>query len=270
MSQDAEEAAPAWPLWTIPVALVSAVVLGSVGQGLVLVIAGVSISAKHPPAGVTVGGTLVLDFALVGSALVFAQLTAPLRPWQFGLRLAPLGRALKWLGIVAASYVAVGQIYGALVSRAPKDQLQGLTVTSPAASIAAFAVLVCLVAPVAEELFFRGFVFGALRRRVGVWAGAVISGVLFGAVHAGGGTPAVFLPLLALFGFGLAILYWRTGSLLPGIALHSINNAIAFGALINWGWQIVVLVAAALLVLALVLVPVAAAAERFPPVASEH
>ncbi|MGI8920577.1 MAG: CPBP family intramembrane glutamic endopeptidase [Solirubrobacteraceae bacterium] len=270
MSEAPDEAAPPWPLWTIPVALVCTVVVGSVGQGVVLAIAGVSISDKHPPAGVTVGGTLVLDLALVGSALVFARLTAPLRALQFGLRLPALGRSLKWLAIVAIGYVAVGQAYGALISRAPKDQLEGLSANAPAASIAAFAVLVCLIAPIAEELFFRGFVFGAMRRRVGVWLAAVISGLLFGAVHAGGGTPAVLLPLLAMLGFGLAILYWRTGSLLPGIALHSINNAIAFGALINWDWQILPLAVGALFALAIVLGPIAAAAKRDPPVALGH
>jgi membrane protease YdiL (CAAX protease family) len=73
----------------------------------------------------------------------------------------------------------------------------------------------------------------------------VISGLVFGGVHAGSAPALDLLPLAAL-GFGLCLLYQYTGSLYPCIAVHSLNNSIAFGSLEDWDWQIPVLMVAAL------------------------
>ena len=59
----------------------------------------------------------------------------------------------------------------------------------------------------------------------------------------------MFLVPLAIFGFVLCIVRWRTGSLLPCIALHAVNNALAFGITEDWtGGQVLLLVAGALAV----------------------
>ncbi len=57
--------------------------------------------------------------------------------------------------------------------------------------------------------------------------------MLFGAVHVFG-QEAVFLVPLALLGVALCVIRWRTGSLLPCIALHAVNNAIAFSVAESW------------------------------------
>jgi membrane protease YdiL (CAAX protease family) len=81
-----------------------------------------------------------------------------------------------------------------------------------------------VVAPVAEEVFFRGFIYAGLRARWGVgWALAVTSAV-FALVHL---TPGVFPPLF-LMGLLLAYLYERSDSLWPSILLHAAINSIAF------------------------------------------
>ena len=54
---------------------------------------------------------------------------------------------------------------------------------------------------------------------------ALVCGLIFGALHALTGITAV--PPLIVFGFLLALLYERTGSIVPGILLHMINNSIA-------------------------------------------
>jgi membrane protease YdiL (CAAX protease family) len=112
------------------------------------------------------------------------------------------------------------------------------------------AALTCVVAPICEEFLFRGFIFTALRNWRGVWPAAIISGLLFGGVHAGS-APAVDLVPLAGLGFGLCLLYRATGSLYPCIAAHSLNNSLAFGSLEDWGWQIPVLMVSALAIVAL-------------------
>ncbi len=84
-----------------------------------------------------------------------------------------------------------------------------------------FAVVV--VAPVAEELFFRGFMLGGLVAAVGDLRAIVVSSALFAAMHASVGT---FIPLF-LAGVLLAWLYLRTRSIWPPIAAHSTQNALA-------------------------------------------
>ena len=66
----------------------------------------------------------------------------------------------------------------------------------------------------------------ALWRRMGPWLAALITGVVFGLIH-GLSSPIEFLPPLALLGFVLCILRWRTGSIYPCFVLHATNNAIA-------------------------------------------
>lgn len=106
------------------------------------------------------------------------------------------------------------------------------TLQTPA-SIAWVIVLLCVVVPIGEEVFFRGFVFGGLRARWGVTVAAVGSAAFFAAVHLQlvHGVPIFFLGVL------LALAYQRTGSLVPAIVAHSLNNVIAL--LSAWrGWGI--------------------------------
>jgi hypothetical protein len=104
---------------------------------------------------------------------------------------------------------------------------------------------VAVVAPIAEEFFFRGFFFAALRNWKGLWPAAIITGLVFGGIHVGSAEVALLLPL-AFFGFVLCLLRERTGSLFPCIVLHSANNSLAFGVSQHWSWQIPLLFVCAL------------------------
>ena len=136
------------------------------------------------------------------------------------------------------------------------------------AALVAVGVLVTVFAPIAEEPFFRGFFFTALRNWKGVALAAIITGIVFGAIHAGS-SPAASLVPLAVFGALLCLLYWRTGSLLPCIALHAINNSIAYGASQHWSWQIPLVVIGALCVCAVVLAPIVVRAQARPVLADD-
>jgi membrane protease YdiL (CAAX protease family) len=85
-------------------------------------------------------------------------------------------------------------------------------------------IVVVLIGPFAEELFFRGFVFAGLLRRFGLPAAVVISSALFAAAHM---DMAVAGPAF-LAGSVFALVYWRTGTLWPVILAHTVQNAIAF------------------------------------------
>ena len=85
---------------------------------------------------------------------------------------------------------------------------------------------IVVVAPVVEEIFFRGFVFGGLRPRYGWQQAAVISAALFAAIHLPLWT--TLLPHL-VFGYLLAYLYERSNSIWPGILMHALINAGVLG-----------------------------------------
>ena len=82
-----------------------------------------------------------------------------------------------------------------------------------------------IAAPISEEVCFRGMLFGGLRERLPRLAAALISALIFGGLHALTGLSAV--PPLVAFGFVLALLYEKTGSIVPGILLHMLNNSVA-------------------------------------------
>ena len=100
--------------------------------------------------------------------------------------------------------------------------------------IAAGFMVVC-VAPVAEEFFFRGFFYRALRSRYSILVAAAIDGLLFGVIHFdfSGADALLILPPLGVLGFTFCLIYEKTGSIYPVIALHALNNAIAFGVTVE-------------------------------------
>jgi len=91
------------------------------------------------------------------------------------------------------------------------------------AEIAVIAVLVGVVVPIGEEVFFRGLAFGALRRRMNRHLAVLLSALFFAAAHL---EPVTLLPII-LLGAVLAYAYDYTGSLVPGMIAHGANNLAA-------------------------------------------
>ena len=87
-----------------------------------------------------------------------------------------------------------------------------------------FGILsITLLAPVLEELLFRGAIQSELQLKYKPWIAILISSLLFGVVHL---NPAQ-IPFAFMLGMMFGWLYYRTGSLLPGIVGHVLNNSIA-------------------------------------------
>ncbi|HET9104590.1 MAG TPA: CPBP family intramembrane glutamic endopeptidase [Solirubrobacteraceae bacterium] len=226
---------PPWGVWTAPAGVVLGLGLGVVATILVDLLAGAS--AGHPSPAVTIVGDIVFDLAFVAAALYFASREARPRAADFGFRGVPLPRAGAAVVLAVVGYYGVTAIYAQIFALHGSDKLPSdLGATHSTAALIAASVFVCAIAPVAEEFFFRGFFFGALRRlplRIGghdlaPWVAAVITGILFGLAHTGSASSQYLIPL-GLLGFTLCLVRWRTGSLYPCIVLHSANNALALG-----------------------------------------
>jgi membrane protease YdiL (CAAX protease family) len=157
-------------------------------------------------------------------------------------------------------YASLFHLHGS--EKLPKE----LGVSKSTAALVGAAVFVCVVAPIAEEFFFRGFIFGALRRmriviggrEVGTWVAAAVTGLLFGLAHTGSASSQYLIPL-GFLGFVLCLLRWRTGSLYPCMALHSINNSLALGiSQLHWtGGEILALIGGSLAVIGVLTGPLA-------------
>lgn len=250
----ADDPTAAWPPWSAFVALIAGFGIALFGALVIGVIAAaLGADFTNPPPAVNIISTVVQDAALVGSAVLFARMQGAARPWHFGLRPTRVRRAVGLVVGAWGIFLAFSAAWVAVLNIDEHDNLpKELGVDQSTVSLLAVAALVAVVAPIAEEVFFRGYFFTALRNWRGTWPAAIITGLVFGLIHAGS-SPAGFLVPLAVLGFLLCLLYARTGSLYPCIVLHSLNNSVAFGVSESWGWQIPVLAVAALAVIGSVL-----------------
>jgi uncharacterized protein len=245
---------PSWKPWMAWAALVAAFG-GALFAALIIGVIGSAAGSSFadPSPAVSISATIAQDLSFVGAALLFASISARPRPEQFGLRPTRFWPAVGWIAAAFAAFYVFTLVWVAILGVSPDDTKlpDELGVKDSTYALLAVAFLVAVVAPMAEEFFFRGFFFGALRNWKGPWPAAVITGLVFGAIHVGSAEAAFLLPL-AFFGFCLCLLRERTGSLYPGIALHCMNNSLAFGVSQHWGWEIVVLFVCSLGLISLV------------------
>jgi membrane protease YdiL (CAAX protease family) len=146
-----------------------------------------------------------------------------------------LTRLLSWadIGLAPLAFIAYAlvstlavAIVTALIPAFPADQAQDVgfkALTNRDGYLLAFTTLV-VIAPIAEETLFRGYLYGKLRARVPLWAAMIATSILFGAVH-GQWNVALDTFVLSMVMCGLREI---TGSIWAGILLHMIKNLIAF------------------------------------------
>ena len=252
------ERLPAWPPWFALVGFLVALA-GTALLGAMLGLAAIALGAKpedDSPALVVVG-TLAQGMALVATAVFFASRVARPRAWHFGLRETSFWPALGWAALGVFSFYVVTGVYGALVRPdAEQGTVKALGADQGTFGLIVAGLMVILVAPVVEELFFRGFFYRALRSRFSIMVAATADGLLFGVIHYNfeGAEALLLLPPLALLGFIYCLVYERTGSLYPVIAMHAFNNAVAYAVQAEGGWQVSV-IAGPLMLAACALVP---------------
>jgi uncharacterized protein len=209
------ETKPRLAWWTLLVGVLAALAYASRASG-----------GKPPENALYQWGTAIsaaILYAIVLGLVLWIAKGAPARQ-LLGLR-QPRSW-LKALGLALAVFIGIIVVGAALDPFLNAGEEQGLTPTgwdsSRAAAFAANAVVVAVLAPIVEELTYRGLGFGVLRP-YGEATAIVGVGIAFGLAHG----LLEGLVILSLFGMGLAFLRSRTDSVYPPMLLHAAFNGFA-------------------------------------------
>jgi CAAX protease family protein len=221
---ESREGRPPWP----PSAAVAGLFLALLGTFLLsafVAVAFLAVGVDDPEdtASFQFAGIATQAVAFVAATLAVTGRVGPPRPSQFGFRrVGP--SAVGWALVTLVAYFVLAAIYIQLAHPPQDDLPQQLGADKSTGLAIVTGVFVIGVAPPVEEFFFRGFVYQSLRNRIGIGGAAVVSGLIFGAIH----LKPDFLVPLAILGILLALLFQKTNSLWPCILVHALNNAIAF------------------------------------------
>jgi membrane protease YdiL (CAAX protease family) len=148
------------------------------------------------------------------------------RAADLGLVGAPAGPSARLIGSGFLIMLGVNVFWGLIVTRfglALQPDLLNMFGAGWERLVLAL-MMGAVIAPIAEEIFFRGFLFAALRNNYSFVVAASISALIFGVGHM---VPSAIVPLSAL-GFLFAWLRERTGSIWPSIAMHMMVNGFYF------------------------------------------
>lgn len=216
---------PRWGLWDVLIGLVGSTVVAVVAAvGLFLMGASVAVQI--------IGGMTAPWLILAGWPILITRLRGNGARIDLGLRLTWRDTGWAVLGGVAALVLAVTavtitELFVPDLSSAAGDAGESLE-ESGFIAMAVFALLVMVGAPVVEELFFRGLMFSALRKRgLGAVLTIVVTAVTFALFHL---EPARILILLPT-GLVLGWVRWRTGSTAAAMVAHGTVNVPAALAL---------------------------------------
>lgn len=205
---------------------------------LVSVLASISYAANLADSSDPPDDLLYRWSSAVGGLVQYAIILVIVLAIARGIAPATLGlvRPASWRGAAGRIGIAIAAIWviGAVLNIfLEAGEEQGLVPDGwdpgRAAPFVANFVVVALVAPVVEELTYRGLGFAAVRDAFGAGAAVVVTSLAFGLAHG----LVVALPVLTIFGLILAWLRLTTGSIYPTIALHSLFNGVALIAAVT-------------------------------------
>lgn len=162
-------------------------------------------------------------------ALIAGQLRKNRQPWSsVGLRgfrafqgaRYIVGYYLILLGLLVILAIVATSLGGNNIAPPPGGEGGGTEMLNVMGGFWLTFAISVVIAPIIEEIVFRGALFPAIKRRYGLTAGIVLSSLVFTLVHM---NPIQMISVLPL-GIYLAIMYHRTGSIYPGMILHATWN----------------------------------------------
>ncbi len=198
-------------------------------------------SIGDPDAETSEWGTIALQASLAAGFLIAAfgatavANSAGVRETFSRLGLRRFGpKVISSMFAAVGIYLLISIVISIVLTPEQEDIAENLGADKDAALIVTViaGILIVPVTAIAEEVFFRGLLFGGFRQQMGMWPAAVLSGFLFGIGHLTAGDAAVALQL-TVFGVILAWVYERTGVLWTAIILHGLNNSLAFYLLVT-------------------------------------
>jgi len=186
-------------------------IIGNDGHGDLTTFGNVGVQAATELGFLLVPMAIAAQHGAATIALILARL---------GVRRFQPGNALKWVGAAILAYLVFNAVYVAVFGEPHQEDIaEGF------GAVPVQVLLIVILAPISEEICFRGMLYGGLRTKLPVVPAALVGGLVFGGLHALTGISAV--PPLVVFGFLLCLLYEKTGSIVPGIVLHMLNNSVA-------------------------------------------
>lgn len=227
---------PVWPYVPLDFVMIGFILLVFGGLSITSATAKTELSDYSVAALV---GSIIMQFTLAGVTMIFVMWR--IRPVEWlGLRWRNWTGETKAFWIILATPALTGMLIGFMALLQIAGYMKwmeslGVEVTQDAVKILqsspdwsilglmAFAAVI--VAPICEEIIFRGYLFPFAKRYAGTWVAIFASGLIFSAAH---GSLAALLPLF-LVGCTLAWVYDFTKSLWAPIALHFCFNAFTVG-----------------------------------------
>lgn len=216
--------------------VILAIVLTAIPAGLIaVVLADGEDVTKHPGAlTVQLAAGAFLELALLFTAIHFTVR-------KYGTPLSALGFKRPERGGYWSTFgIAVGLVIAGLAVNAAYFEVLALLGIEPDTEIKeifespgpliAIALLSLLFAPIMEEVFYRGFVFGGLRPRWGLAWATLASGLLFGVSHLGNPAGIYLVPPVTIIGAMFACAYAYSGSIVTSFLAHFLFNLFALGA----------------------------------------
>ncbi|MBV9492407.1 MAG: CPBP family intramembrane metalloprotease [Verrucomicrobia bacterium] len=194
------------------------------------------LSTSSPPRVAQFSGEQLILATLISWGLVLGPILISLRARGihvgplFGFDRLSIPRAVAWgigllflaLPLVFGSSALVTEWLKTRAGQGSQEIIQIFRDSTQASQRVSIILLAVVIAPVAEELVFRGYLYSVLKRFFGALPSLVFNGVLFGLVHVN--VPAL-VPLF-LLGCTFTIAYEVTGSLFVPMTMHALFNAI--------------------------------------------
>jgi membrane protease YdiL (CAAX protease family) len=149
-----------------------------------------------------------------------------------GVRWRDVPLAIAWTLVQFGARIAASAVLLALLPAARHERVSNVPTlgNKPLTELLPLIVAIVVMAPIVEELAFRGLMLRIFMRRWGFVVAAIITSVLFGLLHfeqAGGPAASVILAAtLGLFGYLQAVVVRRTARLAPAMLVHALNNGV--------------------------------------------
>lgn len=221
-----------WSIWDALKVIILFIFFGyiiSIIEGVIL--SPIFPSMKANERIVSIANTTIMDFIAMSMVFYFAILRYKNKIRDLGLSLKNFFKNIYYglLGYISVIPVLVATLiitvlFLDLIKYRPTPQpiLEIFLEEEKEGVLTYLSLFVAVAGPVMEEIFFRGFLYNAIKKETGIKSAIFISAILFSFLHA---HVIGFLPILIL-GVSLAYLYERTGSLIPSITVHVIHNLI--------------------------------------------